>query len=149
MELQSAIRRSPVTVAPDTTLATAAKAMDEGGVGALVIVEDGRPIGIVTDRDITVRATARRFPPDARIDSVMSTDLVTCSAGDDVSRALHVFDEHPIRRLPLVDEEGALVGMVTADDLLVNISSELAELVRPITAQVIFSHPEPDLPAVP
>ena len=136
-------------MAPDTTLATAAKAMDEGGVGALVIVEDGRPIGIVTDRDITVRATARRFPPDARIDSVMSTDLVTCSAGDDVSRALHVFDEHPIRRLPLVDEEGALVGMVTADDLLVNISSELAELVRPITAQVIFSHPEPDLPAVP
>jgi CBS domain-containing protein len=149
MELQSAIRRSPVTVAPDTTIAMAARAMDDNGVGALVIVEDGHPTGIVTDRDITVRATARRFPPDARIDSVMTTDLVTASVRDDVSRALHVFDEHPIRRLPLIDEDGALVGMVTADDLLVNISSELAELVRPITAQVIFSHPEPDLPAVP
>ena len=149
MQLKAAVRRNPVTVAPDTTLATAAKAMDEGGVGALVVVEDGQPTGIVTDRDITVRATARRFPPDARIDSVMSTDLVTRPADDEISAALHVFDEHPIRRLPLVDDEGALVGLVSADDLLVNISSELAELVRPITAQVIFSHPEPDVPAVP
>ena len=149
MQLQAAVRRTPVTVAPDTTLAMAAKAMDESGVGALVVVEDDRPTGIVTDRDITVRATARRFPPDARIDSVMSTDLVTSPADGEVSRALHVFDEHPIRRLPLVDDDGALVGMVTADDLLVNLSSELAELVRPITAQVIFSHPEPDVPVVP
>ena len=149
MKLEEVIRRRPVTVAPDTTLAMAAKAMNDAGVGALVVVEDESPIGIVTDRDITVRATARRFPPDARIDSVMSTDLITAFAADDVSRALHVFDEHPIRRLPLVGDEGALVGMVSADDLLVNISGELAELVRPITAQVIFSHPEPEVPTVP
>jgi len=149
MQLREAVRRSPVSVTPDTTIAKAARAMHEGGVGAVVVVEDGRPIGIVTDRDITVRATARRFPPDARIDSVMSTDLVTGSVEDDVSCALHVFETHPIRRLPLLDDEGALVGLVTADDLLVNLSSELAELVRPITAQVLFSHSEADVPAVP
>jgi CBS domain-containing protein len=148
MELQEAIRRSPATVAPDTTLAEAAKVMDERGVGALVIVDDDQPTGIVTDRDITVRATARRYPPDARIDSVMSTDLITVAATDDLQGALRVFAKNPIRRLPLVDDDGGLVGMVTADDLLVNLTSELAELVRPITGQVLFSHPEPGMPAV-
>jgi len=149
MQLREAVRRSPVSVTPDTTIAKAARAMHEGGVGAVIVVEGGRPIGIVTDRDITVRATARRFPPDARIDSVMSTDLVTGSADDDVAGALHLFETHPIRRLPLLDDDGALGGLVTADDLLVNLSSELAELVRPITAQVLFSHSEAEVPAVP
>jgi CBS domain-containing protein len=148
MQLQEAIRRSPATVTPDTTLAEAAKVMDERGVGALVVVDDDRPTGIVTDRDITVRATARRFPPDARIDSVMSTELVTASAEDDLGGALRVFEKNPVRRLPLLDEDGGLVGMITADDLLVNLTSELAALVRPITGQVLFSHPEPGMPAV-
>lgn len=148
MQLQEAIRRDPVTVSPDTTLTEAAKVMDDRGVGALVVVDDEQPTGIVTDRDITIRATARRYPPDARIDSVMSTDLVTAPATDDLQGALRVFEKNPIRRLPLVDEDGGLVGMVTADDLLVNLTSELGVLVRPITGQVLFSHPEPGMPAV-
>lgn len=148
MQLKDAIRKTPVTVAPDTTLVRAARTLDENGVGALVVVDEDRPVGIVTDRDIAVRAVAKRYPPDARIDSVMSTDLVTLSPEAEVHEALEVFDTHPIRRLPLVDEDGGLAGMITTDDLLVNAASDLAELVKPITGQVLFGHPEAEVPAV-
>jgi CBS domain-containing protein len=62
----------------------------------------GRPVGIVTDRDLVIRAVARRFTPDARVDSVMSTDLITLAPDADLRDALKVFEDHAIRRLPLV-----------------------------------------------
>ena len=149
MKLQQAVRRQPVTVEPGTTLAMAAKTMEDHGVGALVVVDGGRVTGIVTDRDITVRATARRYPPDARIDSVMSTDPIVLTPDDDLASALAVFDKHPVRRIPLVDSDGVLVGMVTADDLLMNLSSDLNRLIRPISGQTLFGQREPGVPAVP
>jgi CBS domain-containing protein len=144
-----AARKSPVAIARDRTITEAAGVMDRMAVGALVVVEpDGRPVGIVTDRDIVVRAVARRLGPDARIDAVMSTDLVTLAPDADVRDAFAVFDAHAIRRLPLVAGD-RLVGMVTTDDLFVDLAGDLGRLVRPVTGQVLFGHPEPSPPAVP
>jgi len=121
--------------------------MDEVAVGAVVVIDDDeRPVGMVTDRDLTVRALARRLPSDSRVDAVMSTPVVTLGGTADIQEALRIFAGHPFRRLPLV-EEGRMVGMLTVDDLLMNVVSDLANLVRPITGEVIFGHPESTVPA--
>jgi len=140
------MRKAPVTVAPDRAIADVAALMDRAVVGGVVVVDDDRLVGIVTDRDLAVRALARRAPVDARVDSVMSTDVVTLDASADVRDAIRIFSSHAIRRLPLVDG-GRMVGMITVDDLVVDAASDLAELVRPLTGQLIFGHPEPAVPA--
>jgi len=93
-----------------------------------------------------VRALARRLPSDSRVDAVMSTGVVTLGATADLREAVRIFAAHAFRRLPLV-EEGRMVGMLTLDDLLMDVVSDLANLVRPITGEVIFGHPEPTVPA--
>lgn len=148
MQAKEAARKPPATIGRDHTITEAAQAMDRLVVGALVVVDaDGRPVGIVTDRDLAVRALAHRLSPDARIDAVMSTDLVTLPATADLRDALTIFEGHAIRRLPLV-EDGRLSGMVTVDDLAVDLAADLGRLVRPVTGQVLFGHPEPAPPAV-
>lgn len=148
MRAIEAIRKSPVVIDAGSSITDAAQRMNDAVVGALVVVAGERPVGIVTDRDLVVRAMARDLPGDARVDAVMSTDLLTLDAGADVREAFSLFHSHAIRRLPVV-ENGRLVGLISADDLLINLASDLAELVRPITGQVIFGAPEADASLTP
>lgn len=149
MQVIDAARKRPATITPERTVTEAAHEMDSLAVGALIVVQpDGRPVGIVTDRDLVVRGLARRASADARVDSVMSTDLVTLPAHADLRDAFAIFETHAVRRVPLVDG-GRLAGVVTLDDLVVDLASDLARLARPVTAQVVFGHPEPATPAVP
>jgi CBS domain-containing protein len=142
MQAIDAIRKRPVSIPPDWTIVEAARRMNEASVGAIVVVDGDRPVGIVTDRDLVVRAVASGVPPDARVDAVMSTDLVTIPATADLRDAFKLFHSHAIRRIPIVDG-GRLVGMVTADDLLIDLVGDLAALTRPVTGQVIWGSPEP------
>jgi signal-transduction protein with cAMP-binding, CBS, and nucleotidyltransferase domain len=142
-----AARKPPATIAADRTITQAAQEMDRLAVGALVVVEpSGRPAGIVTDRDLVVRAVARRADPEARVDSVMTTDLVALAPDADLREAFGIFERHALRRLPLVADD-VVVGMLTMDDLVVDVTADLARLTRPITAQVLFGHQEPSTPA--
>jgi CBS domain-containing protein len=143
-----AIRKRPVSIPPDWTIAEAARRMDEAAVGAVVVVDGDRPVGIVTDRDLVVRGLARALPADARIDAVMSADLVTLNANADVREAFKIFHSHPFRRIPVVDQ-GQLAGMVTIDDLLIDLVGDLAALTRPVTGQVIWGSPEPHVTPAP
>ncbi len=146
MQVQDAIRKQPVTIEADETISTAARMMDEHAVGALLVTDGGDLTGIVTDRDLVVRGLARHVDPSARVDSMMSTNLLTLDASSDLKDALHILRSHAIRRLPVLDG-GAVVGIVTVDDLLIDIASELVQLARPVTGQVIFGSPEPRSPA--
>jgi CBS domain-containing protein len=147
MHAIEAARKPPATITADRSITEAADEMGRLAVGALVVVDpDGRPIGIVTDRDLVVRALARRASADARIDSVMSTDLMILAPDADLRDALRIFERHAIRRLPLVTDD-RVVGMLTMDDLVVDLTDDLARLTRPITAQVLFGHREPAAPA--
>jgi CBS domain-containing protein len=149
MHAIEAARKSPATIAADRPITEAADEMDRLAVGALVVVEPGgRPVGIVTDRDLVVRGLARRAAPEARVDSVMSTDLVVLPADADLREAFRIFESHALRRLPLVEDD-RIVGMLTMDDLVVDLTADLERLTRPITAQVLFGHREPVTPAVP
>jgi CBS domain-containing protein len=115
--------------------------MDANVVGALVIIDHGRVVGVVTDRDLVVRALARREPDDARIDSVMTGEPVVIDADADLRDAIALFRSHAVRRLPVVESD-QLVGIIAVDDLLIDVIADLADLSRPIIGEVVFGFPE-------
>jgi CBS domain-containing protein len=139
-----------VHVPPDATLGEAARMLDVAAVGAVVVVdpETKALVGIVTDRDLVVRGLARGLAADARVDAVMSMDVVVIDADADLHDAIGLFATYPFRRIPVVSH-GELVGMLTVDDLLVDVACDLGNLVRGVTAQVLFGHPEPQAPVRP
>jgi CBS domain-containing protein len=125
-----------VVVAPKTEMIVdAAKRMRTSHVGALVVIDNrnGRhvPIGIVTDRDIVVNGLAG--DPEhityLLVSDLMQRDLVTARDSDTVDDALKKMQEHGIRRLPIVDTTGELVGILTLDDVLQYLTVQQSELV--------------------
>lgn len=146
MRIFDLVRRSAVAVRPDQTLVEAASIMDRAGIGALVVVDADRPVGIVTDRDLVRRGMARWLPLDARVDSVMSTPLITVDADEDAHKVYDVLHSHALRRLPIVRDD-RFVGMVTVDDLIIHLTADLADLARPITGEVLFAQRDSSTPA--
>lgn len=147
MKIDRLVVREPVTVGPEMTIRRAARVMAEHGVGSLVVVDRERLVGVVTDRDLVVRALAGDVPLDGRVDAVMSMDVVTVDAGDDVRDVIHAFGRHAVRRLPIVSG-GRLVGLVALDDLLASFATQFVELTNGLTAQLLFPHggDEPPVP---
>ena len=108
----------PRCVTPDTPVAEAAQLMESEDVGSLPVLEGERVVGVVTDRDIVVRAVAKgKDPKGMPVREVASGDLVTLTPDDDLSDALTLMATHQVRRLPVVDAENRLVGIVAQADL--------------------------------
>ena len=132
MNVQSIIGgKSPVvaTITQTATLREAVAQLTERRIGALVVSGDGKAIeGIISERDI-VRAASISGPGalDGSVGSVMSTDVVTCSAGDGVDRLMALMTERRIRHLPVVDERGQLAGIVSIGDVVKARLSELEQ----------------------
>jgi CBS domain-containing protein len=123
-------------VAPTDSVTEAAQAMKEQDVGSLPVVEGARLVGIVTDRDIVVRAVAEGVDPrTATVGEVTSGDLVTVEPDEDLDDALKLMAQHRIRRLPVV-EDGRLVGVVAQADVALEANDKdagemLAEISQP------------------
>ena len=145
MRVSEAIRRSAVAVAPDYTIQKTAEIMNQTRLGALAVIDEDRLVGIVTDRDLVRRGLAQRLPSDARVDATMSAPVVTIDADADVHDAYALLRVNAIRRLAIV-RGATFVGMITVDDLLINIAADLSDLARPVTAEVIFGHRDPPVP---
>lgn len=145
MKITELAIREPVVVQRDATLTDAAVAMSDAGVGALVVMDDTRPVGMVTDRDLVTRALAKGVPADGRVDAVMTMELVTLDADAEVDELLHAFRHHAVRRVPVVDG-GHLVGVVSLDDMLVSVASEMTDLARVLAAQIMFPHAGDEAP---
>lgn len=146
MRTIDATRGSAVAIEPHHTIAQAAQLMEQAGVGALVVLDGHAVAGMVTDRDLVRRALARGLAPDARIDAVMTSPVVTADADGDLRSTVALFRSHAVRRLPLV-RNGEFVGMFTVDDALVGIAQELSAVTRPVTAELLFAHRDPPVPA--
>lgn len=107
-----------VTVRPDATVREAASMMHDLNVGALPVCDGRRLVGIITDRDITVRATADGMRPDRTpVHAVMTDEVCWCFADDSVEAIEREMAEQQIRRMPVVDSAKRLVGMITLGDL--------------------------------
>ena len=112
MNVRELMTTAPVTVQPDATLGEVAVLMKQEDCGSIPVVEDGRLVGIVTDRDIVIRGIAAGSDPKTqRVSTVMSADPVTIRRDDDLADAEKVMADRQIRRLPVV-ENGKLVGII-------------------------------------
>jgi CBS domain-containing protein len=121
------------TTATDDTVKHAARTMRNRRVGCLIVTEADHPIGIVTDRDLVLRVLAEGIDPTtARIGDFVTYDPITVSVNDGFETAAERMRLHGIRRLPVVNEAGQAVGIVTADDLLALLGGELGAVCEGI-----------------
>ena len=124
------------TVRAGETVRAAAQRMKLAGVGTLIVVEGDRPVGIVSDRDLVLGALCERLDAGAlRVEEVASRPLVTIHRDAPVREAIRVMKRRAIRRLPVVDDKGALVGIASADDLTTLAVGELSALSAANAAQ--------------
>jgi len=125
--------RQVATIHPHASVLAAAKQMREQHVGDLLVTERRGerdvPTGIVTDRDLATSVLARELDPtELEVCDVMERDLVTASDDEDVGEVLRRMRKFGVRRVPVLDPSGALLGVLTLDDALDAICTELAEL---------------------
>ena len=145
MQIAEVMTPGPITCAPDTTVAEAARLMWEGDCGVLPILRDRALSGVVTDRDLFIAlATRDAKPSELTVGAVAHTAPITCTPRDDVHQAMGKMKTHRVRRLPVVDKDGTLVGIVSMNDLLLAIAPETA-LGGPVvdTLQTISEHQLP------
>ncbi|MHB8877978.1 MAG: CBS domain-containing protein [Myxococcaceae bacterium] len=118
MRIGQAMTRDVVTAGPDENLKAAAERMLETGVGMLPVCENERLIGVVTDRDLTVRAVAKGLDPrTATVRQTMTPQIFYCFDDETVAEAGRKMEERAVRRLVVLDREKRLVGVISLDDL--------------------------------
>jgi CBS domain-containing protein len=136
-------QRDVVTVRRQEELATVAKLMRERHVGCLIVVEPmieqggERPLGILTDRDIVTTVIARDLDPrSVMVDDVMTRHPVTVPASASVDESLRLMREIGVRRIPVIDEIGRLVGVLTLDDVFDQLAEQLATMAGSIRKEL-------------
>jgi CBS domain-containing protein len=116
--IRDVMTSDPCTIDADESVAYAAKMMREEDVGLAPVVEAERLVGMLTDRDITIRVVAEgRDPEQVKVRDVASSQLVTVTPQQDFDEALRMMAKHQVRRLPVVEEDGKLVGVVAQADI--------------------------------
>jgi len=133
MPIEDLARSDAVTASLDTPVAELAATMDEENVGSVVITDGETPVGIVTDRDLTVRVLGAAIDPiEQTAADVMTDELCTADPDTGFYEATNLMAEHGIRRLPICEGD-TLVGIITADDvaeLLADEQQQLGDLIR-------------------
>ena len=125
MQVFEAMTPDVVRVTPETTLMEAARAMKDLDIGPLPVCQADRLLGMITDRDITIRATAEgRDPRSTPVSDIMTSDAVCCHESDDVRTAAALMQQMQLRRLLVVNDDGRLVGIVSLGDLVLQTGDE-------------------------
>lgn len=125
IRVERVMSRPVSTISPKTSVRAAAAMMKEHGLGFLPVCVDGRPVGLVTDRDIVARWVPL-VVYDASVDSIMTPNVITCLASQSVREAAHIMGDRQIRRLVVLDDTGAVCGVLTLGDIANDVSEELA-----------------------
>jgi CBS domain-containing protein len=127
MSLARFCRKTGAIIQPTQRVAEAAQRMRDEHLGAIVVVQDDlRPVGMVTDRDLVTRLVAeRKEAAVVPVSDVMSPGPAVARVEDSLDQTLFAFKKHGVRRLPIVDGQGRVAGLVSLDDVLVLLSAEL------------------------
>jgi CBS domain-containing protein len=137
MQVGSLIRRAVESVPPSASCLDAARRMRDMGVGSLVVAERKRPLGVLTDRDIVIRVVARGLDPEkVTAGEVMSERPIFVSQTRDVTTVLELMRDEGVRRVPVVDENHELVGVVALDDLILSVSGNLGAIADAIRKEL-------------
>jgi CBS domain-containing protein len=113
----------------DESAATAARRMRDFRVGCVVVVRNARPVGILTDRDLAIRVVATGLDPERTpISEIVTYEASTVPSAAGLETVVRIMSERGVRRLPIVTDEGKVSGVVTADDLMVLFTKQLADL---------------------
>lgn len=128
------------TASPDAALSDVARLMREGDMGVVPVVENGTLVGIVTDRDIVVRMIADGKGPETPVSEAMTTELFTVGPDDFVFEASRLMGDKQVRRLPVVEPGGKLVGIIAMADVALETEDEreIAETLEEISSGAGF-----------
>lgn len=128
--------KSVTTATRANTLRDAALMMRDGDMGSVPVVEDGKLVGIVTDRDIVVRSIADGKDASASVAEAMTTDIFSVRPDDFVFEAIRLMGDKQVRRVPVVDEYGTLAGIIAMADIALEMEDqqELAEALEEISS---------------
>lgn len=137
MNVGALVRRSAESLPPTASCADAARRMRDAGVGSVIIADDGRPLGIVTDRDLVTRVMARGEDAEKLcLGDVMSRKPIFVAQTRDVAYALELMRDLAVRRIPVVDDEHRIVGVIALDDVILALSTELANVAETIRKEL-------------
>lgn len=138
--IQDIMTRDVQTISPQDTVQRAAQLMDELNVGAIPVLDGDQLVGMITDRDITVRSVAvGQNPTSTQVADVMSTDVRTCTADQSVEEVLDTMGDVQIRRIPVLDDQSKVIGIVSLGDVATRHAADVD-----LTLDEISTPSEPD-----
>lgn len=145
MPVSDIARENVVTVDPGSSLYSVANRMQETSVGSVVVVDDGEPIGIVSERDLALAVLVEDWSADRPVEGLLSDDIVTVGPNLGIYELVELFSTKGIQRVPVVDE-GRMIGLVTLSDVVVLLGMELQHVANAIrTIAPAYEHSPVDL----
>ena len=133
MSLRNFCRKPLISIAPETNITEACRLMEQNNVGCVVVERAGKLCGIVTDRDIALRvAGAQKEPHKTTVQEIMTPDPIRISADKELHHLTSLMRAYHVRRVPIVDGFDTTVGIVTLDDLVAQLGSEMSEISKAI-----------------
>ena len=136
MRIGTLFTNEVITAGPQHTIGWVTGLMEQHNVGAIVIAEQQRPVGIVTDRDIAMALGMRVKGPHDLVVDVMTTPVTTIGQHEGVFKATQYMRERGLRRLVVVDDLGRVIGLISLDDLLLLLARELQNLADGVRAEI-------------
>jgi CBS domain-containing protein len=131
--------KNPVCCLPNDMVAKVAKSMKRKNVGSIPVIENEKTrklVGIVTDRDLALKVVAKELDPKStKVEAVMTRKVVTCSTEDDLQKALDAMSEHQLRRIPIVDKDNKILGIIAQADVATRVDrpKKTAAMVKEIS----------------
>ena len=129
MTIADVMTKSVISVDASMTVNEAAKMMEDAKVGAVIVMEDNTPVGIVTDKDFAVKVVAHAYNVSTPVKQIMSTPLLSINSDESVRTAADLMHERGVRKLPVIDDE-TVVGIITATDIVNLLSVSVEDDMR-------------------
>lgn len=136
MKVQNVMSTEVKSILPTSSLRATARTLAQLNVGALPVIDDGKLVGIITDRDVSVYAIAiGRDPQSTDVQTVMTKEVFTCNENQELSEAVEMMEKYNVRRLAVTNKDKDVVGFLTVDDIA-HVSHELAGCVLEASAAI-------------